>query len=61
VVTASYGLAMPDRALAIPAVLIVMPDRRIAWRYVGENPKDRPPEQVMLERLEAALAERGRP
>lgn len=47
---------MPDQALAIPAMLIVLPDRTIFWKYVGENPADRPPEKVMLEQLDAALS-----
>lgn len=54
-VIADYGVAMPNQALAIPAMLIVLPDARIHWKYVGENASDRPAEALMLEQLEAAL------
>lgn len=52
---ADYGVAMPNQALAIPAMLIVLTDARIHWKYVGENASDRPAEALMLEQLEAAL------
>jgi hypothetical protein len=47
---------MQGDAMAVPSVFIVMPDRRIAWKYVGENAGDRPPEDQVLEQLDLALA-----
>lgn len=41
--------------ISLPAVVIVGADRQIAWRYVGQNPKDRPAEDQILERLDALL------
>ncbi|EDM76290.1 hypothetical protein PPSIR1_07857 [Plesiocystis pacifica SIR-1] len=41
--------------ISLPAVVIVGADRQIAWRYVGQNPKDRPAEDQVLERLDALL------
>lgn len=52
-----YGVAMKGEDIAVPSMFIVMPDRRVAWKYVGENPKDRPAVEQMLEQLDAALGE----
>ena len=54
-VATAYGVAMQGQAIAVPAVFIVMPDRSIAWRYVGEGAADRPPEDRVLEQLDAAI------
>jgi peroxiredoxin len=48
-VAAAYGVRMRGESLAIPAVFVVTPDRKIAWRHVGENVPDRPTPQVVLE------------
>jgi peroxiredoxin len=55
-VAAAYGVAMKGQDLAIPAMFIVMPNREVFWKYVGENPSDRPPDEVMFEQLMLALA-----
>ena len=47
-----YGVAMVGQDIAVPSMLIVMPDRRIAWRYVGEGASDRPPVKLLLEQLD---------
>jgi peroxiredoxin len=36
---------------AAPAVFVIEPDRRVAWRYVGQNRSDRPSLQSVLDRL----------
>ncbi len=51
-----YGVAMDGEDIAVPSMFIVMPDRSVAWQYVGESAMDRPAEDRVLERLDAALA-----
>ncbi len=53
----SYGVAMVGGDIAVPTVMIVMPDRRVVWKYVGESPADRPAEDEMFVELELALGE----
>lgn len=55
-VASAYGVAMKGQDLAIPATFVVMPNREVFWKYVGENPSDRPPEDVLFEQLALALA-----
>lgn len=55
-VATAYGVAMKGSDIAIPATLLVMPSREVYWKYVGENPSDRPPEDVLFEQLALALA-----
>ncbi len=55
-VAATYGVAMKGGDMAIPATMIVLPNREVFWKYVGENPSDRPPDEVMVEQLMLALA-----
>jgi peroxiredoxin len=52
-VAAGYQVAMRNQNIAVPSVFIVMPDRTIAWKYIGENAGDRPPEDQVLEQLDA--------
>ena len=48
-----YGLLDPGNGeIALPAVVLVSADKRVVWRYVGENPKDRPPEEQVLAELD---------
>jgi peroxiredoxin len=56
-VAAAYGVAMKSQDLAIPAVMIVMPNREVFWKYVGENPSDRAPADVVFEQLLIAEAQ----
>jgi peroxiredoxin len=44
----AYGVAMEGRDIAVPATFIVSRDKRILWKYVGENMADRPSEQEVL-------------
>lgn len=55
-VATAYGVAMKSDDMAIPATIIVLPNRSVFWKYVGENPSDRPPDEVMVEQLMLALA-----
>ena len=52
-VAAAYGVKMAGQNLALPAVVIVRPDRTIAWRYVGESVTDRPSPAAILAVIEA--------
>lgn len=55
-VATAYGVAMKGQDIAIPATFLVMPNREVFWKYAGENPSDRPPEDVVFEQLALALA-----
>lgn len=55
----AYGVAMRGPDLAIPAVFLVMPNRDVFWKYVGEDPSDRPPEDVVFEQLLIAMGQPG--
>ena len=47
---------MRGEALAVPATVVVRPDKTIAWSYIGESVPDRPPIDVV--RAEAARSTR---
>ena len=42
----------------MPATFVVLPDRTIFWRKVGERMTDRPANEEVLEVVERALAAR---
>lgn len=50
-----YGVAMKGEDIAVPSIFVVLPDRRIYWRHVGESAMDRPPERRVLEEIDRAL------
>ena len=52
----AYGVAMKGEDIAVPSTFVVMPDRSIAWSYVGEAAPDRPAEKELLEQLDRAIA-----
>lgn|SRR5690606_30899319 len=56
-VAAAYGVAMKRQDIAIPSTFVVLPDRTIAWSYVGENASDRPQAELVLEQLSQYLAQ----
>lgn len=60
-VASAYGVAMKGQDIAIPATFLVMPNREVFWKHVGENPADRPPEDVLFEQLELALQQQHEP
>jgi hypothetical protein len=55
-VATAYGVAMKRSDIAIPAMFLVMPNREVFWKYMGENPSDRPPADVVFEQVSLALA-----
>lgn len=58
-VASAYSVAMKGENIAVPSTFVVMPNREVFWKYVGETPADRPAKPVVFEQLEAALAELG--
>jgi peroxiredoxin len=52
-VAAAYGVAMRGQDIAVPSTFVVMPNREITWKYVGENAADRPAAELLLEHLPA--------
>lgn len=55
-VAIDYGVAMEGRDIAVPAVFIILPDRRVFWQYVGESITDRPSDEEILRRVDKAIA-----
>ncbi len=49
-VATDYGVAMKGQDIAVPAAFIILPDRRIFWKHVGESVTDRPyPEELTMQ------------
>lgn len=55
-VALGYGVAMKGEDIAVPAVFIVHPDRRIVWKHVGESITDRPSDQEITRHVDEAIA-----
>jgi peroxiredoxin len=55
----AWGVAMEGRDIAVPATFVVLPDRRVFWKKVGESPMDRADEDELLEVVERARAASG--
>jgi peroxiredoxin len=53
-----YGIAVRGDEMAIPTTLVVLPDRTIFWKKVGETVADRPTVRIVLEQVDTALAGR---
>lgn len=53
-----WGVAMKGQDIAVPATFVVLPDRTIFWRKIGERMTDRPANEEVLEVVERALAAR---
>jgi peroxiredoxin len=53
-VISTYGLAMEGDDIAVPSTLIINQNKEIHWKYVGEDMKDRPSAQTVLELAEQA-------
>lgn len=51
-----YGIGVAGDEMAIPSTLVVLPDRTIYWKKVGETVSDRPAVRIVLEQVDAALA-----
>ena len=55
-IISAYGVAMDGEDIAVPATFIIDQERRIRWKYVGENMTDRPDSRGLLELAVAARA-----
>ncbi|MCK6502156.1 peroxiredoxin family protein [Myxococcota bacterium] len=53
------GWVLRKQGYAHPAVFVVDPDGRIAWRYVGRHYRDRPSVDLVLQALDGAVAQAG--
>jgi thioredoxin-dependent peroxiredoxin len=47
----SYGVWHAANRIALPAIFVIAPDGRIAWRKVAETVIDRPTEDEILDAL----------
>ena len=45
----AYGVQHVGKPFALPAIFVVAPDGRIAWKRVSGTVFDRPPEEEVLE------------
>jgi peroxiredoxin len=54
-VISAYGVAMEGKDIAVPSTFVLDRTGAIRWRYVGENMKDRPAAQILLDQA-ASLA-----
>ena len=48
-VISAYGVAMDGKEIAVPATFIIDKNKKIVWKYVGENMTDRPDEKEVLQ------------
>jgi peroxiredoxin len=54
-VISAYGVAMEGKDIAVPSTFVLDETGAIRWHYVGENMKDRPAAQILLDQA-ASLA-----
>jgi methyl-accepting chemotaxis protein len=54
-VISEYGVAMEGKNIAVPSTFVLDESGAIRWHYVGENMKDRPTAQILLDQA-AGLA-----
>ena len=57
----AWGVAMKGRDIAVPATFVVLPDRRVFWKKVGESMTDRADNDEILEVVGRARAAAGTP
>lgn len=57
-VASRFGVAMKGQDIAVPAMFVVLSDRSIFWKKVGERVTDRPANDEVREVVARALAER---
>lgn len=55
----AWGVAMQGKDIAVPATFVVLPDRRVFWKKVGESVTDRADNDEILEVVERARAAAG--
>lgn len=49
----AYGVEHVGKDIALPASFVIKQDGTIAYRYVGENPRDRPSVDDLLAQIKA--------
>lgn len=49
----AWGVEHEGKDIALPATLVVDRSGKIAWAYVGDNPRDRPVLDTVISVLEA--------
>ncbi len=47
-VISDYGVAMKGKDIAVPSTFVITKDKKVHWKYIGENMADRPNEEEML-------------
>jgi peroxiredoxin len=52
----AFGVYDSEHDIALPAILILGRDRRVAWKYVGESVFDRPAEKDVVAALDRIVA-----
>jgi peroxiredoxin len=50
-----WGVAMKGQDIAVPATFVVLADRTVFWRKVGERMTDLPSNEEVMEVVERAL------
>jgi peroxiredoxin len=55
----AYGVYDKENEISWPAVYVVERDRKIAWRFLGDNYKERPPANDVLQAIDRISAPRG--
>jgi peroxiredoxin len=54
--TRAFGVFDAEHDIALPAIVILGRDRRVAWKYIGESVPDRPPEREIVHALDRIRA-----
>ena len=57
-VTSAWGVAMQGRDIAVPSTYVVLPDKTVFWRKVGESAADRARNEEILEAVDRARTAR---
>jgi peroxiredoxin len=50
-VISAYGVAMEGKDIAVPSTFVIDRTGAIRWRYVGENMRDRPTAQQLIDKV----------
>ena len=55
----AYGVYDKENEISWPAVYVIDRDGKIAWRFLGNNYKERPPAEDVLRAIDRISAEHG--
>jgi peroxiredoxin len=58
-VTRSFGVEDRENQIAWPAIFVIARDRRIRWRWLADDYRERIPAAELLERLDALPTPQG--